>query len=316
MPPFQDETWDNCVPRTLEITHVVKTAEVMASINGDPADNNVDSSIEKELMTAATADVKENESSKPKSILRRRNTNDNSDNNVNDDKKKNKLSTRTVHFPPNSSLITAIHTRPSTNILEIPTLYYCSQEIRQFKYDYRKLLRAQNEARETMGRHSRQRANDSRKHKKVQPTAQHDNTFWRSKVSRRLTIGGGSVVMSCKLRDNSQAADVPEEKDLTIVGVPLWYPLNGGSSAIVPSAIYDSDSDESSESDESLESTSSSHTGIFSSVFDVARDAVSILNGPSPTYHYQRDSSVKSPASLAASHYANKQCLVDTLYLF
>ena len=42
-----------------------------------------------------------------------------------------------VHFPPDDSIITAIHTRPRTDIHDIPTLYYSSYEIKQFKHKYK-----------------------------------------------------------------------------------------------------------------------------------------------------------------------------------
>lgn len=42
-----------------------------------------------------------------------------------------------VHFPPDDSIVTAIHTRPRTDIHDIPTLYYSSYEIKQFKHRYK-----------------------------------------------------------------------------------------------------------------------------------------------------------------------------------
>ena len=42
-----------------------------------------------------------------------------------------------VHFPPDDSIVTAIHTRPRTDIQDIPTLYYSSYEIKQFKHRYK-----------------------------------------------------------------------------------------------------------------------------------------------------------------------------------
>ena len=45
-----------------------------------------------------------------------------------------------VHFSP--ILITSIHNRPTTDEVDIPTLYYTARDITQFKYEYRLFVSA------------------------------------------------------------------------------------------------------------------------------------------------------------------------------
>ena len=119
---------------------------------------------------------------------------------------------------------------------------------------------------------------------------QHDNSFWRSKVGRKWS--GGS-------NDNCDAVGGQEQS--TVIPVSS-------------SSYKDDNYDES----EDVAESASSYTGIFSSVFDVAREAVSILNGPSSRYYSEN----RGAASKTGSHHASKTCsttslhLVDTLYLF
>eukprot|EP00584_Thalassiosira_punctigera_P004828 CAMPEP_0172526482 /NCGR_PEP_ID=MMETSP1067-20121228/1404_1 /TAXON_ID=265564 ORGANISM="Thalassiosira punctigera, Strain Tpunct2005C2" /NCGR_SAMPLE_ID=MMETSP1067 /ASSEMBLY_ACC=CAM_ASM_000444 /LENGTH=298 /DNA_ID=CAMNT_0013310013 /DNA_START=49 /DNA_END=945 /DNA_ORIENTATION=+ len=203
-----------------------------------------------------------------------------------------------VRFPSSSSVVTAVHTRPRTHILDVPSLYYSPHDTRRFKREYRQLLRSQTVARERMEWNSRQKVDHP----------QHDNSFWRSKVGRRWSFpsAAAAAATSCK-NDNSPTASVTRRSHET----NTWDPLNDGSvvSSIQPSSHEDDDSDGS--EDEIDEIISPPSSGMFSSVFDVAREAVSILNGPSSRSYYQshEPSSVRNPCTTSLH-------LVDTLYLF
>ena len=49
----------------------------------------------------------------------------------------NRRRSLSVHFPPDDSLLSSIHTRPRTYIHDIPRLYYTPREIRVFRQQYR-----------------------------------------------------------------------------------------------------------------------------------------------------------------------------------
>ena len=63
------------------------------------------------------------------------NNNDNNNNNIREPRSSS--SSSSVHFPPDDLLITSIHTRPCTDINDIPTLYYSSDDIKHFKQTYK-----------------------------------------------------------------------------------------------------------------------------------------------------------------------------------
>ena len=48
-------------------------------------------------------------------------------------------SSATVHF--SQTLITSIHHRPYTETIDIPNLYYTKRDVKQFKREYRQLIR-------------------------------------------------------------------------------------------------------------------------------------------------------------------------------
>ena len=48
-------------------------------------------------------------------------------------------SSTTVHF--SQTLITSIHHRPYTETIDIPNLYYTKRDVKQFKREYRQLIR-------------------------------------------------------------------------------------------------------------------------------------------------------------------------------
>ena len=64
----------------------------------------------------------------------------NNNNNNNNNIRKPRSSVSSVHFPPDDLLITSIHTRPSTDMNDIPTLYYSSDDIKHFKQTYKDRL--------------------------------------------------------------------------------------------------------------------------------------------------------------------------------
>ena len=139
-------------------------------------------------------------------------------------KKKKKHPWIHVNFPPANSLITAIHTRPRTDIHDIPTLYYSSDEIKRFKQNYKDQFLVRCCEQQEQKQHSltageiradqfirydscsmthhpptngRQRQQQSK-----QPA--HDNTFWRTKVHRQWQSSSSSSASKTKIRnDNS-----------------------------------------------------------------------------------------------------------------
>lgn len=227
---------------------------------------------------------------------------------------------RSVHFPPATSVVTSVRTRPRTHVLDVPSLYYSPEDTRRFKREYRQLLRSQTAARERMEWNSRQKLDGSSEDVGKRPQPQHDNSFWRSKVGRRWS---STATASNSDRKNGHTAAAPEQSDV----VDSWNdPLNDGSVLSPTSSSPQDDNFDDGSDDEITESAPSSslYTGLFSSVFDVAREAVSILNGPSSRYYYQdrqhSDMAAESDLPTSAPQ-ARKPCntalhLVDTLYLF
>lgn len=225
-----------------------------------------------------------------------------------------------AHFPPGDGVEAAVYFRPRTHILDVPHLYYSPQDIKRFKREYRQLVRVQAMARDRLERNSLQQHGDGGGSIGMQaPRQHHDNSFWRSKVTRRWsapststpsvspTASSPSPSSSCRAAP-FQCAE--EEVDYE------WDPLNDGSAAVPASSpASDSDSSSDEEDDELLDeiilsssapeedeggseeekqqqqSSSSSGASIFSSVFSFG--------------------GVISSSSKAASH-----VLVDTLYLF
>lgn len=173
--------------------------------------------------------------------------------------------------PP--SVVTAIYTRPRTLPTDVSALYYSALDVKNFKREFRALLRSQKLAKQRLQQNSEQRFSEER----TTTTLQHrDNSFWRSKVSRWSAQTKATSTVS-----DSPASDYDEE------------------------SLYSTD-------DEAVDSMSQSHEGggIFSSVFDVAREAVSIFgtsstSTSSSSAYYQKDR--------APQHHHH---LIDTLYLF
>lgn len=252
---------------------------------------------------------------KPKSIMRRAKETGNADivhRNIIPCHWPRRTTSSKVHFP--SSLVTAIHTRPRTHLLDVRSLYYSSQDLRRFKHEYKQLLRAQ----------IRERASvNSKSDGDISSRQQHDNSFWRSKVGRKWhgsTAVSGTTNRENNKENNGRVIESPEK----IVDID---PLNDGNTLSSLSSIDDDSINSDSDSDISETSTvsSTSSPGIFSSVFDSAREAVSILNGRHYHHGDQYSSccdSASKTVNTAAPQHAHRQCrstslhVVDTLYLY
>lgn len=300
--------------------------EAMASIRcgkDDSFDNCVDEMHEMPSFSKATSD--NGESWVPAGILRRRNgaIGERAANDSSFFPSHWPFASRKVHFPRSSSIVTATYTRPRTHVIDVPTLYYSPEDVRRFKRDYRRSLRAQGIARELRSGNNGHQAGEHQKH--------HDNSFWRSKVGGRWY--GSSPESSSGAKHDVNSAHVERAAEQSGQDENSWDPLNDDSS--VSAYPYSDDSSDDSD-DDITDSTLPSSTpskfpaSIFSSVFDVAREAVSILNGPSSQYYCQNDqqstsvmpSTTSSPCRVgASSNIVKRQCktslhYVDTLYLF
>lgn len=251
--------------------------------------------------------------------------------------------------------------------------------MKRFKREYRQLVYAQNMTRERMERNSAENVNGTGGGASSGGKKDHDNSFWRSKVnnSRRFTVTSNATPTATSSSGRSTSPTSVNTSSLAVPsldesikestkGAPapvnheddsFWDPLNDAgtsstsSTSPVPSTSSSSYTSSSSGTiDDSFYEPSSSSSsssdyeyfsgGIFSSVFDVAREAVSILNGPSYTGHHNDSSSSTSPhaqqsdtatssssssgsnnGSLSPTRGTVKRCntsihLVDTLYLF
>ena len=141
----------------------------------------------------------------------------------------------------------------------------------------------------------------------------HDNSFWRSKISRRW-YGGRNTAPSSSARTVSPERRPDEHESASSSGID---PLNDGASLYDASPLYedhdiiDYDSDESMSdcaSDNNASSPPSSPVSVFSSVFDH-------FHGSGLATATSVSSSPCGENKGVLSH-ANRQCFVDTLYLF
>eukprot|EP00984_Skeletonema_dohrnii_P012164 scaffold4908_cov103-Skeletonema_dohrnii-CCMP3373.AAC.4 len=163
--------------------------------------------------------------------------------------------------PP--SVITAIYYRPRTPIADVSSLYYSALDVKNFKREFRALLRSQELTRQRFERLS---LTADTTDDVACPTVQHHgSSFWRSKVSR----------WSAQAKEVTYASNASDP------------PLSDGNEE---SNQYITDCDD----DVDYSSIPpSSQGGIFSSVFDVAREAVSLLGtSSSSAYYYQKDSTL------------------------
>lgn len=182
---------------------------------------------------------------------------------------------RSVSFPAHP--VTEVRERERTHIEDVPTLFYSSRDIRQFKRDFRELIRK-----------SRSRNSSPSEDAVASPTEKdvqqpHDNSFWRSKVAGRWSLS------------SSRVAPQPEEDESTLSDDQHIEQaiendhLNDGS--FIGSASGDS---------------MLSSGGMFSSVFDVAREVAGVLNGVSSSRCFYQSESSQTATTL----------IVDTLYIF
>ncbi len=188
---------------------------------------------------------------------------------------------RTISSSP-PSVVTAIYYRPRTPIADVSSLYYSALDVKNFKREFRALLRSQKLARQRLQQNSEERLSstdisDAAQSQERTTTVQHhDNSFWRSKVSR----------WSAQTKATSAAVTEPPSSCINKA----------------PSSQINDDCEDDVDSP-----SSSSQGGIFSSVFDVAREAASLFGTSSgSSAYYQRD---RAPQQ-------NQNHLIDTLYLF
>jgi len=180
--------------------------------------------------------------------------------------------------PP--SVITAIYYRPRTPIADISSLYYSALDVKNFKREFRALLRSQKLARQRFERLSSTDTTDADAacpKERTSTVQHHDNSFWRSKISR----------WSAQTREVTSAT--------------VSDPPSSGGNEESNQCITDCDDD--------IDSSISppGQGGIFSSVFDVALEAASLLGtSSSSAYYYQKD---RAPQQ-------SQHSLIDTLYLF
>ena len=199
----------------------------------------------------------------------------------------------TVRF--SSPLITSIHKRTRTHILDVPKLYYSPSDIKQFKREYRQLVRAQDLTRERMLENSRRTVEETK----------------NGKEAERMSKDDSCLDSSC-----SQPA-VRDEKN------KRSNDDTSGSSSVTTSSSQDTPFSS---------NPSPPPTGvIFSSVYDVAS---SLFNGGTPSLYYSSSPSCESSSTTESSSSTySEQCssqrrrprrrlsntsmhLVDTLYLF
>lgn len=151
------------------------------------------------------------------------------------------------HTDPSQSppVVTSINYRPFTEESEISELYYTAAEFKQFKLEYRALLKAQL-------RRKLANSEDVKNQGGLIPTS----SFWRSKVQGRF------------VSSNSTNPRPKEEME---------------------------------------HCSKSSNAGVFSSVFDVAKGAVSVFSGGSNYYSYYQNAPMSPKRQ-------QQQLLVDILY--
>lgn len=240
-------------------------------------------------MTTANANtdvitVEESRIKPARRILRRRGTNNNTQCPTSSNRKQRRARGLTVHFPSEpSSIVTAVHTRPRTHALDVPLLYYTSQEVQRFKRNRKQSKLAES----TEGNHSRQESlgrlldvccaisgviGGEGTKKKL------DNSFWRSKVQRRW----------------SHAASLYHDSN-SAVSLSSSHSCNNRS--IEESNQHEVKEFASFPSNTTTNDGYTTNAGISSSI----RDAMSVLNG------YDKSNEHSTTASLH---------LVDTMYLF
>ena len=220
----------------------------------------------------------------------------------------------TVRF--SSPLITSIHKRTRTHILDVPKLYYSPSDIKQFKREYRQLVRAQELTRERMLENSLRTVEET-KNGEDERMSKDDSCLDSSCTSQPVRDEKNK-------RCNDDISFQKMSKQTSSCEDGAWDPLNDGSSSVVTT---------SSSQDTPFSSNPSpppaTTGGIFSSVYDVAS---SLFNG-TPSLYYSSSPSYESSSTTESSSTYSEQCssqrrrprrrlsntsmhLVDTLYLF
>ena len=153
----------------------------------------------------------------------------------------NRRRSSSVHFPPDEYIVTAVHTRPSTEAQNIPILYYSAQQIRQFKQKYMHQCRFNTSSCEQVRvqgtsetavmisadqLHMKPQSDDIR----LQKSKAQSQPYWRRKLHRRWQSLSSSKARSCN-EENSIANGKAEEisysyEDLVNYEVPVGKPLD------------------------------------------------------------------------------------------
>jgi len=275
MAPHQDECWDNHVSLARFCDHQCDDLERNFEFSGG-------SNLKATLMKDDARKQPMDEVWMPKSILLRQvYTGANEDNCSTDDNTTlpSHWPSKKVHFPYNAT-VTEVRTRPFTDEVDVPTLFYSLDDIRRFKCEYRHLLkkkmlhiqRLELSQEDPLTRHH------------------HDHSSWRRTVPRRFS-GSTSLATSSIVPSASEERHVEYSSEM----------------------LYDDSDSYNSKCEENEFTGSPSEVGIFSSVMDVTREALAMVN-----YQHQRfapPSSTRFDFSLKTSSRVVND-LVDTLYLF
>ena len=226
-------------------------------------------------------------------------------------------SNRVVRF--SSPLITSIHKRTRTHILDVPKLYYSPSDIKQFKREYRQLVRAQELTRERMLENSRRTVVEEKNN------GDSEGRRMSSKDDSYIGISPACDEKNKGSRSNDDISFQKKSKQSSSCGEDDgWDPLNDGSSSVTSSS-----QDAPFSSNPSPPPTTTTG-GIFSSVYDVAS---SLFNVGTPSSYYSSSPSYESTYTTESSSTYSEQCssqrrrprrrlsntsmhLVDTLYLF
>lgn len=140
-----------------------------------------------------------------------------------------------VNYPPATSLITAIHTRPRTDIHDIPTLYYSSDEIKRFKQQYKNqfIVRCCEQQQQRTLTAGEIRADQfirydsclsltahhpptTGRQRQQSKQSQHDNTFWRTKVHRQWQSSSSSSASKTKIRNDINNSNIENNGTATV----------------------------------------------------------------------------------------------------
>lgn len=278
MAPHQDECWDNHVP----LARVCNLQSYDLSMMERNVEFSGGSNSKATLMEDDARKQSMDELWMPKSILRRRVCTSVDEDYCSTDDNTTLPShwpSKQVHFPYNA-MVTEVRTRPFMDEVDVPTLFYSLDDIRRFKREYRHLLK--------MKILHIQRSELSQEEPLTRP--HHDNSSRRRTVSRRFSRSTSSATSSI-VPSASEERRVEYSSDM----------------------LYDDSDSYDSKCEENEFTGSPSEAGIFSSVMDLTREALSMFNYQhqpfAPPSSTRFDFSVKTSSRVVND-------LVDTLYLF